>query len=87
MVAEMLQKSKFLLCVLFSCYKKLYFICFIFMLYVLLYIYYIFMYILYVFQFCYTFQFSCYLILNLCDNVFIFIILYVKNCFNVIFLS
>ena len=46
----------------------------IFMLYVLLYICYIFIRILFVFNFFFTFLFSHYLNLNLCENAFIFII-------------
>ena len=45
-----------------------------FMLYVKLYVYYVFICILCFFKFCYIFLFSHYLILNLCDNVFIFIV-------------
>ena len=71
MVAEMLQNSKFLLHVLYLSYMKFYF-CYIFHIYVICFI--IYLYVYYVFQFCYIFLFSHYLILNLCDNVFIFII-------------
>ena len=74
MVAKMLEKSRFLF-VLYSCYMKFYF-CYIFHTYLicLLHIYYIVISILNAFQFCYRFLFSHYLVLNLCDNVFIFII-------------
>ena len=59
MVAEMLQKSKFLLYVLHSCYMKFYFcyIYVIFMLYVSLYIYYIFICILCVLNFFFCISF------------------------------
>ena len=46
----------------------------IFMLYILLYICYIFTCILHAFYFCYVFLLSYHLILNLCNNVSIFII-------------
>ena len=73
MVAEMLQKSTFLLCFIFmlSFILTMYFT---FMLHILLCIYYIFICTLHVFYFCYMFLFSHYLILNLCDNIYIFII-------------
>ena len=56
MVAEMLQKSKLLLYVSYSCYMKFYFryICHI---YVMFYIHYIFICILYVFKFVLHFYF------------------------------
>ena len=74
MVAEMLRKSKFLLCFMFMLYEVLFVIYFIFMLHVLLYIYYIFIRILYVFlNLLYIFIFTLF-ILNLCDKAFIFII-------------
>ena len=75
MVADMLEISRFLLYVLYSCYMKFYF-CYIFQIYLicLLNIYYIVISILNLFQFCYRFLFSRYLVLNLCDIVFIFII-------------
>ena len=59
MAAEMLQKSMFLLNVLYLCYMFYY----IFIIY--LYVHYMF------FKFCYIFLFLYYLILNLCGNVFI----------------
>ena len=75
MVAEMVQKSKFLLSVLYLCYINfcfdyifhIYVICFV------IYLLYIYMYIICFLIFFYIFLFSYYLILNLCDNVFIFI--------------
>ena len=75
MVAEMLQKWKFLLYILYLYYMKFYFD---YILHIYVMFYYIFMIHLYVyylfFNFCYIFLFSYYLILNLCDNDFIFII-------------
>ena len=72
MVPKMLQKSIFY--VLYSSYMKFYF-CYIFHVYVICFIMcllYIYMYIIF-FQLCDIFLFSYYLILNLYDNVFIFI--------------
>ena len=71
MAAEVLLKLKFLSHVLYLCYAKFYFD-YIFHSYVIYFI--IYLYILYNFYFCYIFLFSSYLILNLWNNVFIFII-------------
>ena len=88
MVAEMMQKPKFLLYVLYSCYMKFYFcyifhicvICFvIYLLYIYLYIY-LFVHI-YLCIYIYLFLFLQYLILNLCDNVFNFIICAMQNVY------
>ena len=59
MVAEMLQKSKFLLYLLYSCYMKFYFyyICHIYVICFIIYSLYIYMYII-CFLICYTFLFS-----------------------------
>ena len=45
-----------------------------------LYVHYIF------FKFCFIFLFSYYLILNFCDNAFVFTSSYVQNCYNEKFL-
>ena len=76
MVAKMLQKSKFLLYVLYLCYIKFYFryILYIYVIYFTIYLLHIYMHIICFFNFGYIFLFSYCLILNLCDNVFIFII-------------
>ena len=71
MVAEMLQKSKFLLYVLHSCYMKFYF-CYLFHNH---YVFMIYLHVYYMFlNFVKYFLFSHYLILSLCTNVFVFII-------------
>ena len=71
-VAEMLQKLKFSSYVLYSSYIfHIYVTCFV-------------IYLLYIYmshQFFYIFLFSHYLILDLCDNVFIFIINYYDGKF------
>ena len=72
MVAEMLQKSKFLLCGSYLCYIKFYFD-YIFHIYVIcfiIYLLYIYMYII-----CFYVYISIFILLDfkLCDNVFIFI--------------
>ena len=77
MVAEILQKSKFLY-VLYLCYIKFYFDS-MFHIYVifftiLLYIYYIFIYTLFVFSILLYISIFILFFLNFCGNVFIFII-------------
>ena len=80
-LAEMMQKPKFLLYVLYSCYMKFYLLYIPYMHYMFCYIFiiYLFVYIficiyLFVYTYIYLYLFLQYLILNLCDNVFNFII-------------
>ena len=77
MVAEMLQKLKFLLCFIITLYEVL------FLLYIsyLCYMFY-YMFFMYLFAYHMLFNFAIIrLILNLCDNYFIIIIC--TNCYNV----
>ena len=83
MVAEMLQKSKFSLykCFIFMLYQVFFLLYISYLFYVFYCIFVIYLYAVpdiyvmcYMFKFFYVFLFSHYLILNLCDNVFIFII-------------
>ena len=75
MVAEMLQKSKFLLFHLYSCYMKFYFdyIFYIYVICFIIYLLYIYMYII-VFLILSYISISILFAFNLGDNVFIFII-------------
>ena len=83
-----LEKLKFLLYVLYSCYMKFHF-CYIFHIYVIsfiIYLLYIYMYISCYLIFLYI-SFSHYLILNLCDNVFIFIICTKLVCCKILMIT
>ena len=81
MVAEMLQKSKFLLCLLYSCHMKFYFcyICNIYVICFIIYLLYIYMYIICFLNLLYISIFT-FLILNFVMTLLFS--LYVQNCYN-----